>query len=257
MVDLDRRTPRHPVRWDIGRGELCRTSLWGCGKNPSAELGAAWLLRLLLSGTAALDRHRTVTTGRRATGFCVYPSVWGARSRMAIRCHDSVSRLDPRRRYIPDLRPQLAGSQQHRRIEHLLAHHLGLRVDSRVGTHTAVAESLASRPVSPRIRQSDRPGHLPDHGRLDLHRTAGPFSCRPRSTKHIELWLQHKFALAQLCLHEHLLRIGIYKWLTRSAVPGKLSARSHYVRSSYWQEFRRKIYRFSDCAECGQPTRAA
>ena len=67
-------------------------------------------------------------------------------------------------------------------------------------------DALASRPVPPRLCQSNRAGNLADYRRLDLSRpgdvrlsprhTAGIFAGRPRSEKHIERGHQYKSSLA-------------------------------------------------------------
>ena len=91
-----------------------------------------------------------------------------ARPRIPIRRGDSLSRLGARRRYVSKQREELAGPQQYRRIEPLLAAHLGPRLDSRLGNHAAFPAPLAARSSPPGLLQSDRTGLIAFHRRLDL-----------------------------------------------------------------------------------------
>src|SRR5208282_1976650 len=108
--------------------------------------------------------------------------------------------------------------QQYRRVEHLLAHHLGLRCYPGMGAYAQIAEPLASWPVPPRIREPGRAGDLADHGRLDLRNSAWARASRSRSAKHVELRLQHEFAVAQLRLDKCLLRLGFHERGVRDAI---------------------------------------
>ncbi len=108
----------------------------------------------------------------------VRPLARRARSRIPIRRVDSLSRLGARGRHVSNPRDELAGPQQYRRIEHLLAAHLGLGIDSRLGNHAAFPAHLASRAGPRGLFESDRAGDLAFHRRPDLP-TPVPAGCEP------------------------------------------------------------------------------
>ena len=177
-----------------------------------------------------------------------------ARSRIPIRRRDSFSRLGARRRHLSNQREELAGPQQYRRIEPLLAAHLGPRLDSRLGNHAAFPAPLAPRSGPPGLLESDRTGLGALHRRLDLpysragrmRAAAGIFAGGPRSEKHVELRRQCKSSLARVRFDECVLRLGIHQRESGRAISGELSAAAHYVRHFPGKEFwRAEKYRVS------------
>ncbi len=192
-----------------------------------------------------------------------------ARSRISIRRLDSFSRLGARGRQLSNPRDELAGPQQYRRIEYLLAAHLERRADSRLGNYAAFPAHVAPRSVPPGLLESDRTGHSADHRRRDLpcSRVAGMsrvhsariFAGGPRSEKHVEPGRQFKSSLAGVRFDECVLRLGIHQRDAGRAISGELSASAHYVRYFAGKEFWREgqIQALGDRFECGESPRVA
>ena len=176
VADADRRHSRIAFRLRLGQRrdsaghhrERDRPALWDRRSGPEVELGLSRLLRRILSGASASDGHRPVARFSQQPDADFRSAARRARQRTPVRRLDSVSRLGAGGRHLSNQRDQLAGPQQYRRIEYLLAAHLVLRADSRLGDHAAFAAHLASRSVPPGLFESDRTGFVAFHRRLDL-----------------------------------------------------------------------------------------
>ena len=197
-----------------------------------------------------LDGHRSLARFSHQPDSDVRAPAWRARSRISIRRVDSVSRLGARGRQLSNPRDELAGSQQYRRIEHLLAHHLAGRFNSGLGNHTAFPARLAPRAVPRGLFESDRTGHGADHRRRGLpcsrvaelprSHPARIFTGGSRSEEHAEHGRQCRPSLAGVRLDQCLLRLGIYQRVAGCAISRELSAAAHHVRhfsrEELWRE---------------------
>src|SRR5271168_3564655 len=119
---------------------------------------------------------------------------------------------------------------------------MGLRPDSNLGTHFAIAPPLASRPVSPCLCESTGAGQFPHHRRLDLPSsrdvsivmpasdTAWTFAGRPRSEEHLEPGFQCNSALAVVRFDECVLRLWVHERNSGRAISRSVLAGTHHIR---------------------------
>ena len=196
----------------------------------------------------------------------VWPSTRRARPRISVGCHDSVSRLVSRRRHLPNLRTQLAGSQQYWGIQHLLADYLGQGFDSSLGTHTAFPAPVESRPISSGLFQPNRASQRTDYRgpHLPSQQPAMPtpyitwiFAGGSRPEKHAQRRLQCRSSLAIVRLNQCVLRLGIHQRHAGQPVPRQLPAAAHHVRYFSRQDLRRKIHSLVHRSQRSQPSCAA
>ena len=183
MAHPDRRLPPISLHRRYRRGPRL-SPLWRRHPRASSELGLSRVLGRFLSGSALVDRNRPSSRLGERPEPHVWPSTRRARPRISVGCHDSVSRLVSRRRHLPNLRTQLAGSQQYWGIQHLLADYLGQGFDSSLGTHTAFPAPVESRPISSGLFQ---PNRASQRDRLPGASSALPTTRNAHSLYHLDI----------------------------------------------------------------------
>ena len=116
-----------------------------------------------------------------------------------------------------------------------------------LGTHAALAQPVASRPLPPRLFQPNRGGNFTHYRRSDLRSPTGVFARRPRPEQHPKLRIQHQPSLAGLCFDQRLLRLGVHQWPVRhaaGAISRAVSACPRHGRPGGGEDFRREISPF-------------
>ena len=151
------------------------------GADSETRLGLPRLLRPLLPAAAAHQPLRPRSRLRAVQQHQLRPAARRARRGAPVRPPDSLARLAPRRRHLPDPRQQFPRPQQHRRVQHLHPRHRAGRAHPGMGAHPALATPLALRPGPPRLLQPDRPADRPHHRRPHLlsARSHPPAPSRP------------------------------------------------------------------------------